>query len=100
LLLDRFRGVGKALYYSLSARVRDASKPRRNADEHWHVDVSYLNIAGTFYFLCCRDKDILAARDRKLAEARERRKQQRQAQHERRLKPVRGCPWACHGSRT
>src|SRR5438132_5602194 len=20
--------------------------------EHWHVDVSYLNIAGTFYFLC------------------------------------------------
>ncbi len=23
-----------------------------NAHEHWHVDVSYLNIAGTFYFLC------------------------------------------------
>ena len=22
------------------------------AHEHWHVDVSYLNIAGTFYFLC------------------------------------------------
>ena len=21
--------------------------------EHWHVDVSYLNIASTFYFLCC-----------------------------------------------
>ncbi len=20
--------------------------------EHWHVDVSYINIAGTFYFLC------------------------------------------------
>ena len=20
--------------------------------QHWHVDVSYLNIAGTFYFLC------------------------------------------------
>src|SRR5260370_14302719 len=20
--------------------------------EHWHIDVSYLNIAGTFYFLC------------------------------------------------
>jgi transposase InsO family protein len=20
--------------------------------EHWHVDVSYLNIAGTFYYLC------------------------------------------------
>ena len=21
--------------------------------EHWHVDFSYLNIAGTFYYLCC-----------------------------------------------
>ncbi len=35
-----------------------------------------------------RDKEILAARDRKLAEARERRKQQRQAQHERRSFPT------------
>jgi putative transposase len=23
-----------------------------HADEHWHVDISYLNVAGTFYFLC------------------------------------------------
>jgi putative transposase len=23
------------------------------AHEHWHVDVSYVNIRGTFYFLCC-----------------------------------------------
>jgi putative transposase len=23
-----------------------------SAHQHWHVDVSYLNIAGTFYFLC------------------------------------------------
>jgi len=22
------------------------------AHEHWHVDISYLNVAGTFYFLC------------------------------------------------
>lgn len=21
--------------------------------EHWHVDISYLNICGTFYYLCC-----------------------------------------------
>lgn len=21
--------------------------------EHWHVDISYLNIGGTFYYLCC-----------------------------------------------
>jgi putative transposase len=24
-----------------------------SAHEHWHVDVSYLNISGTFYYLCC-----------------------------------------------
>lgn len=23
-----------------------------NAHEHWHIDVSYLNLAGTFYYLC------------------------------------------------
>ena len=22
------------------------------ANEHWHIDVSYLNISGTFYYLC------------------------------------------------
>jgi transposase InsO family protein len=22
------------------------------AHEHWHIDVSYINICGTFYFLC------------------------------------------------
>ena len=38
--------------------------------------------------LAGRDKEILAARDRKLAEARERRKQQRQAQHDRRSSPT------------
>ncbi len=23
------------------------------AHEHWHIDVSYVNICGTFYYLCC-----------------------------------------------
>ena len=23
------------------------------AHEHWHVDVSYINLCGTFYYLCC-----------------------------------------------
>jgi putative transposase len=23
--------------------------------QHWHVDISYLNLAGTFYYLCSRD---------------------------------------------
>ena len=22
------------------------------AHDHWHIDISYLNIAGTYYFLC------------------------------------------------
>lgn len=26
--------------------------PPLNAHDHWHVDVSYLNICGTFYYLC------------------------------------------------
>ena len=27
-------------------------QPPRRPHEHWHVDVSYLNLAGTFYYLC------------------------------------------------
>jgi putative transposase len=27
-------------------------QPPRQPHEHWHVDVSYLNLAGTFYYLC------------------------------------------------
>ncbi len=26
-------------------------EPKR-AHEHWHIDISYLNIKGTFYYLC------------------------------------------------
>ncbi|MGF1580476.1 MAG: transposase [Gemmataceae bacterium] len=26
--------------------------PPQKAHDHWHVDVAYLNIAGTFYYLC------------------------------------------------
>jgi putative transposase len=29
-------------------RLRQPLKPH----EHWHVDVSYINISGTFYYLC------------------------------------------------
>lgn len=31
--------------------------------EHWHIDISYLNIGGTFYYLC----SILAGYSRKIA---------------------------------
>ena len=33
-------------------RRAPASCSRLQPHEHWHVDVSYLNIAGTFYYLC------------------------------------------------
>src|SRR5207247_2827446 len=52
--------VWRVLHHAgLLARVN--GKPSRKgtgfvqplrAHQHWHVDVSYLNIAGTFYFLC------------------------------------------------
>jgi putative transposase len=35
------------------------------AHDHWHVDVSYLNVAGTFYFLCSvRDVETIIQRAR------------------------------------
>src|SRR5262249_41179730 len=34
-----------------SAKGKGFVQPLK-AHEHWHVDVSYLNIAGTFYYLC------------------------------------------------
>src|SRR5437868_12080222 len=39
------------------SRLRPAKKAPASCSllqphEHWHVDISYLNIAGTFYFLC------------------------------------------------
>jgi putative transposase len=30
----------------------DGFRQPKNPHEHWHIDVSYLNIAGTFYYLC------------------------------------------------
>src|SRR6266851_3402546 len=32
-------------------RVR-VLRSRRQAHQHWHIDVSYLNIGGTFCYLC------------------------------------------------
>jgi transposase InsO family protein len=34
-----------------SAKGKGFTQPLR-PHEHWHIDVSYLNIAGTFYYLC------------------------------------------------
>lgn len=34
-----------------SAKGKGFTQPLR-AHEHWHIDVSYLNMAGTFYYLC------------------------------------------------
>ena len=30
----------------------DGFKGPKKPHEHWHIDVSYLNILGTFYYLC------------------------------------------------
>jgi transposase InsO family protein len=32
--------------------VGHAQQPLR-PHEHWHIDVTYINICGTFFFLCC-----------------------------------------------
>jgi putative transposase len=35
----------------LSRKGRGFEQPLR-PHEHWHVDVSYTNVSGTFYYLC------------------------------------------------
>lgn len=51
------------------------------AHEHWHVDISYFNIAGTFYYLCAIldgatrfSTAIWIARDQKMEPARAQRR--------------------------
>lgn len=43
-VLDRFNGKA-------SRKGTGFVQPLK-AHEHWHIDISYLNIAGTFYYLC------------------------------------------------
>lgn len=66
MLLDRDRvaaspaSVYRVLQKAGVLRKRNAAPSKKGTGfqqplephEHWHVDVSYLNIAGTFYFLC------------------------------------------------
>jgi len=37
--------------YTPSTKGQGFAQPSR-AHEHWHIDVSYINICGTFYYLC------------------------------------------------
>ena len=32
-----------------------------SAHDHWHVDITYLNLGGTFYYLCCKRRSNSAA---------------------------------------
>ena len=41
-------GRGKVKRSSKGCGFDQPSRPHR----HWHVDISYINIAGTFYYLC------------------------------------------------
>jgi putative transposase len=47
------RGAGliKAHHSKPSLKGKGFQQPLR-AHEHWHVDVSYINVAGTFFYLC------------------------------------------------
>ena len=47
----RDAGLMKPTTANLRSRAR-ASSNRSRAHEHWHVDVSYINISGTFFYLC------------------------------------------------
>jgi putative transposase len=47
----RDAGSIKAHHSKPSLKGKGFQQPLR-AHEHWHVDVSYLNVAGTFFYLC------------------------------------------------
>lgn len=44
-------GVMGARHAKMSLKGKGFDQPSR-PHEHWHVDVAYINISGTFYFLC------------------------------------------------
>lgn len=45
------RGLLQRWPRTLSKKGRGFEQPR-DPHEHWHIDVAYINIAGTFYYLC------------------------------------------------
>ena len=47
----RDAGVIKRTFSSPSKKGTGFEQPL-NPHEHWHIDISYLNISGTFYYLC------------------------------------------------
>jgi putative transposase len=47
------KGAGLLQRQRVAASTKGAGfTPPGEAHEHWHIDVSYINIAGTFYYLC------------------------------------------------
>lgn len=45
-------GAGKLHRWSRTTSKGSGFDQPVNPHEHWHIDVSYLNISGTFYYLC------------------------------------------------
>jgi len=43
--------IARGLHPNITKKGTGFGQPIK-AHDHWHVDISYLNIAGTFYFLC------------------------------------------------
>ena len=47
------KGAGKLQKWAKKPTKKGTGfKQPSKAHEHWHIDISYLNIAGTFYYLC------------------------------------------------
>lgn len=47
------KGAGLLQCHSVASDTKGQGfVPPKKPHEHWHIDVSYLNIAGTFYYLC------------------------------------------------
>jgi transposase InsO family protein len=94
------RFFAKASFFRKLHDARRFVQPLRS-HQHWHIDISYLNIAGAFYFLISvldgynrfvvhwdirrnmkeEDVQIVVQRDRKLEAAREQRQAKRNAMH-------------------
>src|SRR5437763_1316399 len=55
---------GQARLGKKEADLRARTRPQPH--QHWHIDVSYINIAGTFYYLC----SVLDGFSRSMREAR------------------------------
>ena len=58
LACSRTRAGSTGSGISRPRRKAPASCSRSRPHQHWHIDVSYINVGGTFYFLCSRPRRL------------------------------------------